>query len=138
MLLWKALTYCSLSSSTPSSDRLKNKGDKAGYVASLEGADVLFAVKQHSGDKKNYIIKDKKGSLYVDDADVMAVKQSDIPDINNGDDNDTKTAKLVESNKDTWLGNSFDGKYIAEVGKDNKASAAILGVENFNKFNDAR
>ena len=120
-----------------SSDRLKNKGDKAGYVASLEGADVLFAVKQHSGDKKNYIIKDKKGSLYVDDADVMAVKQSDIPDINNGGDNDTKTAKLVESNKDTWLGNSFNDKYIAEVGKDNKASAAILGVENFNKFNDA-
>ena len=120
-----------------SSDRLKNKGDKAGYVASLEGADVLFAVKQHSGSQANYIIKDKDSSLYVDDADVMAVKQSDIPDINNGDDNDTKTAKLVESNKDTWLGNSFNDKYIAEVGKDNKASAAILGVENFNKFNDA-
>ena len=120
-----------------SSDRLKNKGKQSGYAASLEGADVLFAVKQHSDTKQNYIIKDEDGSLYVDDADVMAVKQSDIPDINNGDDNDTKTAKLVESNKDTWLGNSFDGKYIAEVGKDNKASAAILGVENFNKFNDA-
>ena len=121
-----------------SSDRLKNKGDKAGYVASLEGADVLFAVKQHSDTKQNYIIKDDKdGRLYVDDADVMAVKQSDIPDINNGGDNDTKTAKLVDTNKDTWLGNSFDGKYIAEVGEDNKASAAILGVENFNKFNDA-
>ena len=120
-----------------SSDRLKNKGKQSGYAASLEGADVLFAVKQHSDTKQNYIIKDEDGSLYVDDADVMAVKQSDIPDINNGDDNDTKTAKLVETNKDTWLGNSFDGKYIAEVGKDNKASAAILGVENFNKFNDA-
>ena len=120
-----------------SSDRLKNKGDKAGYVASLEGADVLFAVKQHSGSQANYIIKDKDNSLYVDDADVMAVKQSDIPDINNGGKNDTKTAKLVDTNNDTWLGNSFDDKYIAEVGKDNKASAAILGVENFNKFNDA-
>ena len=120
-----------------SSDRLKNKGKQSGYVASLEGADVLFAVKQHSGSQANYIIKDKDNSLYVDDADVMAVKQSDIPDINNGDDNDTKTAKLVESNKDTWLGKSFNDKYIAEVGKDNKASAAILGVENFNKFNDA-
>ena len=122
-----------------SSDRLKNKendGKTSGYVASLEGADVLFAVKQHSNTKQNYIIKDEDGSLYVDDADVMAVKQSDIPDINNGD-NDTNTAKLVESNKDTWLGNSFNDKYIAEVGKDNKASAAILGVENFNKFNDA-
>ena len=120
-----------------SSDRLKNKGDKAGYVASLEGADVLFAVKQHSDTKQNYIIKDEDGSLYVDDADVMAVKQSDIPDINNGGSNDTNTAKLVDTNNDTWLGNSFDDKYIAEVGKDNKASAAILGVENFNKFNDA-
>ena len=121
-----------------SSDRLKNKGKQSGYVASLEGADVLFAVKQHSDTKQNYIIKDDKdGRLYVDDADVMAVKQSDIPDINNGGDNDTKTAKLVDTNKDTWLGNSFDGKYIAEVGEDNKASAAILGVENFNKFNDA-
>ncbi|MFR4972189.1 MAG: hypothetical protein ACLUB2_01690, partial [Butyricicoccus pullicaecorum] len=120
-----------------SSDRLKNKGDKAGYVASLEGADVLFAVKQHSGDKKNYIIKDEDGSLYVDDADVMAVKQSDIPDINNGDKNDTNTAKLVDTNNDTWLGANNANKYIAEVGKDNKASAAILGVENFNKFNDA-
>ena len=120
-----------------SSDRLKNKGKQSGYVASLEGADVLFAVKQHSNTKQNYIIKDKDGSLYVDDADVMAVKQSDIPDINNGDDNDTKTAKLVDTNHDTWLGNSFADKYIAEVGKDNKASAAILGVENFNKFNDA-
>ncbi len=119
-----------------SSDRLKGDGK---FVASLEGADVLFAVKQHSNTKQNYIIKDKDpdDGLYVDDADVMAVKQSDIPDINNGDDNDTKTAKLVETNNDTWLGNSFDGKYIAEVGKDNKASAAILGVENFNKFNDA-
>ena len=118
-----------------SSDRLKGDGK---FVASLEGADVLFAVKQHSDTKQNYIIKDDKdGSLYVDDADVMAVKQSDIPDINNGGSNDTKTAKLVDTNNDTWLGNSFDDKYIAEVGKDNKASAAILGVENFNKFNDA-
>ena len=120
-----------------SSDRLKNKGKQSGYAASLEGADVLFAVKQHSDTKQNYIIKDEDGSLYVDDADVMAVKQSDIPDINNGGDNDTKTAKLVESNKDTWLGNSFNDKYIAEVGKDNKASAAVLGVDSFNKFNDA-
>ena len=117
-----------------SSDRLKGDGK---FVASLEGADVLFAVKQHSNTKQNYIIKDEDGSLYVDDADVMAVKQSDIPDINNGDKNDTNTAKLVDTNNDTWLGNNFDDKYIAEVGKDNKASAAILGVENFNKFNDA-
>ena len=124
-----------------SSDRLKNKeenGKTSGYVASLEGADVLFAVKQHSNEKKSYIIKDEDGSLYVDDADVMAVKQSDIPDINNGDKNDTNTAKLVEStDSTTWLGEKHANKYIAEVGKDNKASAAILGVENFNKFNDA-
>ena len=123
-----------------SSDRLKNKdenGKTSGYVASLEGADVLFAVKQHSKNKKSYIIKDEEGSLYVDDADVMAVKQSDIPDINTGDNNDTKTAKLVDNKNDTWLGDKHANKYIAEVGKDNKASAAILGVENFNKFNDA-
>lgn len=120
-----------------SSDRLKNKGQQSGYAASLEGADVLFAVKQHSNAKTSYIIKDEDGSLYVDDADVMAVKQSDIPDINNGDKNDTNTAKLVDSSNSTWLGKNNANKYIAEVGKDNKASAAILGVENFNKFNDA-
>ena len=122
-----------------SSDRLKNKGDKAGYVASLEGADVIFAVKQHSDKEQSYILKDTDtdGGLYVDDADVMAVKQSDIPDINNGDKNDTNTAKLVDSTDSTWLGDNHANKYIAEVGKDNKASAAILGVENFNKFNDA-
>ena len=124
-----------------SSDRLKNKegNNTTGYVASLEGADVIFAVKQHSDKKTSYIIKDedKDGGLYVDDADVMAVKQSDIPDINNGGSNDTNTAKLVDNNNSTWLGDKHANKYIAEVGKDNKASAAILGVENFNKFNDA-
>ena len=115
-----------------SSDRLKNSN--GGYVASLEEADVLFAV------TANYITEDK-GDFEVDSDNVMAVKQADIPDINNGDSNDTKTAQLVNAGgtgatANSWLG-STDAKFVADVDKNGEASAAILGVDSFNKFNDA-
>ena len=115
-----------------SSDRLKNSN--GGYVASLEEADVLFAV------TANYITEDN-GDFEVDSDNVMAVKQADIPDINNGDSNDTKTAQLVNAGgtgatANSWLG-STDAKFVADVDKNGEASAAILGVDSFNKFNDA-
>ena len=113
-----------------SSDRLKEGGN---FIASLEEAKVIFAVTQHSTDKPNYIIRDEDGSLYVDDADVLAVKQADIPDIGT----DPEAVELVSNNTGTWLGTNNDIKYIADVDKNGEASAAILGVENFNKFNDA-
>lgn len=107
-----------------SSDRLKVDGS---FVASLEGADVIFAV------TKNYI--EGTSDLSVDDENVLAVKKNDIPDIALGS-NDTKTAQLAANNL-TWLGNEHQNHFIANVDKNGEASAAILGVENFNKFNDA-
>ena len=107
-----------------SSDRLKADSS---FVASLEGADVIFAV------TKNYI--EGTSDLSVDDANVLAVKKNDIPDIALGS-NDTKTAQLAANNL-TWLGNEHQNHFIANVDKNGEASAAILGVENFNKFNDA-
>ena len=115
-----------------SSDRLK-KSD-GGFVASLDGAKVIFAVTQ------DYI--SGTGDLKVNSGNVMAVKKSDVPDINNGN-NTTGTAYLVKSTSDNWLKdvkgtNDTDGaRFIANVDKNGEASAAILGVENFNKFNDA-
>ena len=115
-----------------SSDRLKDSKDN--YIASLEGAKVVFAVTQ------DYI--SGTGDLKVESGNVMAVKKSDIPDINTGS-NTTATAYLVKSTSDNWLKdvkgtNDTDGaRFIANVDKNGEASAAILGVENFNKFNDA-
>ena len=128
-----------------SSDRLKNKGEKSGYVASLEGADVIFAVTKNDAksDNTGYIEVTADGDYKVDADNVLAVKQADIPDIALKD-SDTQTVELdggrtanYIGHQATWLGDKHANKYIAEVGKDNKASAAILGVENFNKFNDA-
>ena len=115
-----------------SSDRLKDSSDN--YVASLEGAKVVFAVTQG-------YISGSGSDLKVDSDNVMAVKKSDIPDIRNGN-NTTDTAYLTQ-NADSWLKdvkdtNGTDGaRFIANVDKNGEASAAILGVENFNKFNDA-
>ncbi len=116
-----------------SADRLK---EGTSFVASLEEADVIFAV------TGNYIDA-KKGNLYVDDSNVMAVKQSDIPEIvskDTKDTNDTKAQQMTTTNK-TWLTKGADSAsnaaYIADVDKNGEASAAILGVENFNKFNAA-
>ncbi|WP_370813931.1 S-layer homology domain-containing protein [Butyricicoccus pullicaecorum] len=112
-----------------SADRLK---DTDGFVASLEEADVIFAV------TSNYI--DKTSGLKVDDSKVMAVKQSDIPEIDAAADNTTDDAKLVDAVSGTWLANkgyTGDVNYVAEVDKNGEASAAILGVKNFNKFNAA-
>jgi len=118
-----------------SADRLKNQ-DENTFVASLEEAKVLFAVKD------NYIRVDGNG-LKVDADNVMAVKQADIPEIVSKDTrvtNDTKAEQMTTTNK-TWLtkgaNSASDAAYIADVDKNGEASAAILGVENFNKFNAA-
>ena len=124
-----------------SSDRLKNKDDK--YVASLEEAKVVFAVKPHTT-AEGYITGkqvDGKWDLEVDEDDVLAVKQADIPDIvKSTKTGDTKAEILVKNDlDDTWLGNqnSDSLRYIAEVNNNGEASAAVLGVNSFNKFNDA-
>lgn len=146
------------------------------YVASLEDADIIFAVKPNTESAKNngagittvndgYIQAEKKTSgtagsytdLYVDADDVLAVKQSDIPDIEKigagTDDTDaayldnavnaTSTSRIATwlgaNNKDaagTGAGNAdWLGTFIASVDKNGAASAAVLGVKDFNKFN---
>ena len=124
-----------------SSDRLKDKADK--YVASLEEAKVVFAVKPHESSEGYITGKQVNGEwdLEVDEDDVLAVKQADIPDIvKSTKTGDTKAEILVKNDLDnTWLGNqdSDSLRYIAEVNNNGEASAAVLGVDSFNKFNDA-
>ena len=124
-----------------SSDRLKDKDDK--YVASLEEAKVVFAVKPHESSEGYITGKQVNGKwdLEVDEDDVLAVKQADIPDIvKSTKTGDTKAEILVKNDLDnTWLGNQDTAslRYIAEVNKNGEASAAVLGVDSFNKFNDA-
>ena len=124
-----------------SSDRLKDKADK--YVASLEEAKVVFAVKPHESSEGYITGKQVNGEwdLEVDEDDVLAVKQADIPDIvKSTKTGDTKAEILVKNTLDnTWLGNqdSDSLRYIAEVNNNGEASAAVLGVDSFNKFNDA-
>ena len=124
-----------------SSDRLKDKADE--YVASLEEAKVVFAVKPHESSEGYITGKQVNGEwdLEVDEDDVLAVKQADIPDIvKSTKTGDTKAEILVKNDLDnTWLGNqnSDSLRYIAEVNNNGEASAAVLGVDSFNKFNDA-
>ena len=104
-----------------------------GSSYALEDADVIFAV------KGNYIKKDGKG-LKVDDSDVLAVKQSDIPDISETDDTkpkalDTKT-ESDEQQSDSWIYNTEHAYKVALSADKNKdVSAVVLGVDSFNKFN---
>ena len=109
-----------------------------GQSYALEDAKVIFAVKPHDG-TNDYIqhIKPSMNDLKVDSSDVLAVKASDIPDISSKD--DTKPTTLDKN----WVDNKTDKSWIGDnkstialsnnIHKD--ASAAVLGVSNFNKFN---
>ena len=101
----------------------------------LKDANVIFAVKPHNGG--NGYIQHNGNDLKVDDADVLAVKQQDIPDIAGiGAQGDTKIALLDGSAVvgESWLGSQ--NKFIAYRSQKNKdIDGAILGVDNFNKFN---
>ena len=136
-------------------DRLIDTSAGSKYVASLEEANVIFAVKEHAEaasagytlNNKGYIKvqtnnTDATVDYYVDVDDVLAVKQADIPDINTGA-NSTHAAELDNeatggSRKATWLdntaANTYANKFIAAIDKNGDASAAILGVDSFNKF----
>ena len=136
-------------------DRLIDTSAGSKYVASLEEANVIFAVKEHAEaasagytlNNKGYIKvqtnnTDATVDYYVDVDDVLAVKQADIPDINTGA-NSTHAAELDNeatdgSRKATWLDNTaanpYRNKFIAAIDKNGDASAAILGVDSFNKF----
>ena len=108
---------------TAKNDRLTVNGES--YA--LKGAKVVFAVTE------DYIKHDSKttSDLYVKSGDVLAVKQSDIPDIASSE--DTHAAKL-DKETTSWIAN--DNAYLAiKANKDKDISAAVLGVNNFNKFN---
>ncbi len=118
-------------------DRLINResGINNEYVASLEDAKVIFAV------KNNYVMTESHGGvirntpdLRVNSADVLATKQKDIPDIGKDPEDVVMLGDKLQD-KNAWMGNKNTAyKFAAQVDKNGEASAAILGVENFNKF----
>ena len=139
------------------SDRIIDATDNKTYVASLEDANVIFAVKSNgnvNSTNAGYIEyvqptdgtagqTDDKG-FYVDVDNVIAVNQADIPDISatddtNADELDNKSATAARTQ--TWLGVNNDiitpdytNSFIAKLNANGDASAAILGVSDFNKF----
>ena len=125
-----------------STDRLK---EDSSFIASLEEADVIFAVTKNDAksDNTGYIEVTAGGDYKVDAGNVLAVKQADIPDIALKD-SYTETVELdgestanYTGHQATWLGDKNENHYIAEVNGNGEASAAILGVTSFNKFNAA-
>src|SRR5699024_4131217 len=81
-----------------------------GSSYALEDANVIFAV---TGD---YIHMENDGTLIVDSGDVLAVKQSDIPDIKAGGDTepetlDTKTGSDALQD-DSWI---YDAQHAYKV-----------------------
>ena len=109
-----------------------------GESYALEDADVIFAV---IGD---YIKEEKINGHYaglkVNDSDVLAVKQSDIPDIKAGGDTEPEVLDtIVGAQDDSWITNDANdyAEYTVALSADkNKdVSAAVLGVDSFNKFN---
>lgn len=116
-------------------DRLIDKNNK--YVASLEDANVIFAVKE------DYIKADNNSGVFATDlkvsaSDVLATKQKDVPDIGTGEDTKNKALLLnTVPDKDTWLGKKSENKnhFAVALNKNEEATAAVLGVSDFNKFN---
>ena len=132
--------------------KAENKADSYDYVSkndrltlngksyALKDAKVIFAVKPHSADT-DYIqhVSAIDGDKRVDEDDVIAVKVTDIPDISKTDDTIPNTldkkynASSVREDK-TWIGD--DKSMVAIAADKNKdVDAAVLGVNNFNKFN---
>ena len=99
----------------------------AGQSYALEDADVIFAVTPDYIEYDN----DKKNDLVVDSSNVLAVKQSDIPDI--GEQEDTQP-RVLDYQKTSWIG-SDTTRVALSADKNKDISAAILGVDSFNKFN---
>ena len=113
---------------------------KDGTSYALEDAKVIFAVKPHN-DGSDYIqhVSAIDNDKMVDEDDVIAVKAADIPNIGDGEDTlpNTLDKNYQNSNltmKKSWIGD--DKSMVAiEADKNKDVSAAVLGVNNFNKFN---
>ena len=120
-----------------STDRLIDAKDN--YVASLEEADVIFAVKENADGSGTYIQTSHNGEdYYVDADDVIAVKAEDMPDIA-ATGEDTKPATLnVRDLEDTWLRDGmtdYNNTFVITADGNKAGTAAVLGVNNFSKFN---
>ena len=121
---------------TSKTDRLQDKN--GAYVASLEEADVIFAVKDFNGQGTSNYIQTSVDTedYYVDADDVIAVKASDVPDISAAE--DTTPAKIDEQSTDTtWLraaNNQYDNTFVISANDNKAGTAVVLGVNNFNKF----
>ena len=121
---------------TSKTDRLQDANND--YVASLEEADVIFAVKDFDGQgNSNYIqTNGNTEDYYVDADDVIAVKAADVPDISTTE--DTTPAKIdAQSTDSTWLraaNNQYDNTFVISANDNKAGTAVILGVNNFNKF----
>ena len=120
---------------TSKTDRLQDANND--YVASLEEADVIFAVKQDTANT-SYIQVDNAGELFVDSDNVIAVKAADVPDISTGS-NETEPAQLDENNPRTenWLQNdknTYQNTFVISKNDNKAGTAVVLGVNNFNKF----
>ena len=127
-------------------DRLTIVEDGKTNSYALEDAKVIFAViedyiKNESDSKEGAV------DLYVNSGDVLAVKQSDIPDIGglNGtaqaDEDKQADTKAEALDKDSttaatksWVNNA-ETKVALSADKNKDVSAAVLGVDSFNKFN---
>ena len=132
--------------------KTENKAESYDYVSkndrltlngksyALKDAKVIFAVKPHSADT-DYIqhVSAIDGDKRVDEDDVIAVKVTDIPDISKTDDTTPSTldkkydASTLKTSK-TWIGDAKSMVAIA-ADKNKDVDAAVLGVNNFNKFN---
>ena len=112
-----------------------------GESYALEDADVIFAViGDESGEgyiKADGTHADGSDDLYVKSGDVLAVKQSDIPDISKtGGDTNSVNLDADYATHNSWVGKaSYEVMLSADNNKD--VSAAVLGVDTFNKFNAA-
>ena len=120
-------------------DRLVDTdGSTNNYVASLEDADVIFAVKgNYIRTGTDTVGNNVKGdNIEVKAADVLAVKQSDIPDIGTDPVDQPLLGNRLTS-ENTWLGTDAanNDAFVVDLDKNSEAKAAILGVSNFNKFN---
>lgn len=130
----------SYKSSTDRLTRIEN--GKSTYVASLEEADVIFAVRSTHG---SYIKNDYDGNgFYVDADDVLAVKSDDIPDINldsKDPKEDTENAVLDAEENSLWLheddgdDSTLKNTFVISADRNKAGTAALLGVDSFNKFN---
>ena len=132
--------------------KTENKADSYDYVSkndrltlngksyALKDAKVIFAVKPSA--EGSYIQQPSKVTedKYVDEDDVIAVKVTDIPDISTTDDT---MPNALDSNyldnslgnkKKTWIGDRKSTVAIS-ADKNKDVDAAVLGVNNFNKFN---